>query len=110
MKTADLKQSYLPMSESAFYILLSLETPRHGYGIILHVEDITGGRLRLGPGTIYGTLSRFEKDSLIQTAGEEDRRKIYAITAAGTEILRSEVARIGELWKNGKKYGGNGND
>lgn len=110
MNTEELIQTYLPMSESAFYILLSLETPRHGYGVILHVEEITGGRLRLGAGTIYGTLSRFEKDGLIQPAGEEDRRKIYAITEAGETLLRSEVERIGELWENGKRFGGDGND
>jgi len=46
---------YLPMTETAFYILLSLTEPRHGYGIVKHVEEITGARIRLGSGTVYGT-------------------------------------------------------
>ncbi|MBN2049558.1 MAG: helix-turn-helix transcriptional regulator [Spirochaetales bacterium] len=94
------------MSESAFYILLALKEPRHGYGIILHVEEITDGRIRLGPGTIYGTLSRFEKDGLIQPIEETDRRKTYLITLRGRELLKAELQRLEELYKNGTSDGG----
>lgn len=96
-----LKKAYLPMSESGFYILLSLSEPRHGYGIILHVKDITGNRINLGAGTIYGTLTRFEKDKLIEPAGEEDRRKLYKITETGRWLLQQEMNRIDEMYTNG---------
>lgn len=94
-------KAYLPMSETGFYILLSLNEPRHGYGIILHVKDITGGRINLGAGTIYGTLTKFEKDSLIEPSGEEDRRKLYRITEKGKWLLEQEMRRIDEMYVNG---------
>ncbi|PYG87818.1 DNA-binding PadR family transcriptional regulator [Ruminiclostridium sufflavum DSM 19573] len=98
----ELKRSYLPMSESAFYILLSLKKePRHGYGIILYVKEITHNRITLGAGTIYGTLTKFEKDALIVTAGEEDRRKLYKLTGEGAWLLEQEMKRIDELYNNG---------
>jgi DNA-binding PadR family transcriptional regulator len=97
----ELKKSYLPMSESAYYILLSLKNPRHGYGIILYVKEITQNRITLGAGTIYGTLTKFEKDKLIVSAGEEDRRKLYKHTDDGVWLLEQELKRIDELFKNG---------
>jgi DNA-binding PadR family transcriptional regulator len=96
-----LKKAYLPMSESAYYILLSLKNPRHGYGIILYVKEITKNRITLGAGTIYGTLTKFEKDKLIVSAGEEDRRKLYKLTDDGVWLLEEELKRIDELYKNG---------
>jgi len=94
-------KAYLPMSESAYYILLSLKEPRHGYGIILYVKEITHGRIILGAGTIYGTLTKFEKDKLIVPAGEEERRKIYKLTEDGSWLLEQELKRIDELFNNG---------
>ncbi len=106
-----LKKAYMPMSESAYYILLSLKEPRHGYGIILHVKEITGDRISLGAGTIYGTLTKFEKDRLIESAGEEDRRKIYKLTEDGLWLLKQELTRIDELFANGHSVlEGSGND
>jgi len=93
-----LNKSYLPMSESGYYILLSLNEPMHGYGIILHVKEITKGRISLGAGTIYGTLTKFEKDKLIETAGEEDRRKLYKLTETGSQLLKQELERIDEMY------------
>lgn len=101
MKLTAVQQAYLPMSETAYYILLSLTAPRHGYGIMQHVENITGGRLVLGPGTLYGSLSRMEKDGLIRVAAEEERRKVYVITEAGRMVLQAELARLRELVANG---------
>lgn len=98
---ADVHKAYLPMSETAYYILLSLVEARHGYGIMQHVEQLTAGRLQLGPGTLYGTLARMEKDGIIQVAAEEHRRKVYAITDAGRELLRAELERLRELVANG---------
>ncbi|ASS67153.1 MULTISPECIES: PadR family transcriptional regulator [unclassified Paenibacillus] len=97
--------SYSPMSETAFYTLLSLLEVRHGYGIMQHVEELTGGRIRLGAGTIYGSLSRMDKDGLIAAVAEEERRKLYRITDAGKAVLGKEIDRIGELYHNAKKAG-----
>ena len=103
MDIARLKNEYLPMSETAFYMLLSLNEVRHGYGIMQHVEELTGRRIRLGAGTVYGTLSRMEKDGLIRAVAEVERRKLYQITPAGVELLKAEASRIRELYENGRK-------
>ncbi len=103
MESGKLYRQYLPMSETAYYILLSLMETRHGYGIIQFVEELTKGRIRLGPGTIYGSLSRMEKDGLIQAEAEEDRRKLYRITSSGKGLLKLEIARLQELYENAKK-------
>ncbi len=89
-----LRKKYIPMTETAFYILMALREPLHGYGIILKVEDLTKGRMRIGAGTIYGTLSKMEKDKLIVVVGTEDRRKIYQHTASGKDLLEEEVGRL----------------
>lgn len=102
----ELIKAYLPMSESAYYILLSLINPRHGYGIILYVKEITHNRIKLGAGTIYGTLTKFENDKLIMPMGEEDRRKLYKLTEDGEWLLGQEINRIDELFNNGHKYFG----
>ncbi|MDM8534905.1 PadR family transcriptional regulator [Clostridiaceae bacterium HSG29] len=99
-----IQEAYLPMSETAYFILLSLTTEKHGYGIIQYVEKITNGRLHIGAGTIYGTLSKFEKDNLIKLVGEKERRKIYKITETGNLLLQSEIRRIEELFKCAKDY------
>lgn len=102
MNIEQIKKKYLPMTETAFYILISLKKSRHGYGIIKHVEDITKSRIKLGAGTIYGTLSKMEKDSLIISVDEEDRRKVYKLTDNGEKIILLELERLNELLLNGK--------
>jgi DNA-binding PadR family transcriptional regulator len=94
------RNRYLPMSETMFYILLSLREARHGYAIMQHVKELTGGRVVLGAGTVYSSLGKLEGDGLIDAVAEEDRRKIYKITSVGSAILREEAARIAELYKN----------
>lgn len=96
-------EKYLPMTETAYYILLSLYKPRHGYGIMQHVRNITHGRVKIGPGTIYGTLAKMEQDGLIEAVAEQDRRKIYLICRLGKELLKKEIKRLQELVANGKQ-------
>jgi DNA-binding PadR family transcriptional regulator len=103
MEIGRLKKEYLPMTETAFYMLLSLSETRHGYGIMQHVEELTAGRIRLGAGTVYGTLSRMEKDGLIGAVQEVERRKLYRITPLGNELLKAEAGRIKELHENCKR-------
>lgn len=100
---AHIKKVYVPMTETGFYILLSLQKPNHGYGIVQLVENITNGEIRLTPGTMYGSLSKMEKDGLIQFVKEEEKRKIYVITDLGTEVLQLELKRIKRLYKNSQE-------
>lgn len=94
-----IKKVYVPMTETAFYILLCLKKPNHGYGIVQTVEKLTEGAIRLAPGTMYGSLSKMEKDGLIQFVREEDKRKIYQITELGMEVLQIELKRIERLYR-----------
>jgi DNA-binding PadR family transcriptional regulator len=95
--------SYLPMSETAFYILLSLTEPRHGYGIMQYVSELTNNRIRLGAGTLYGSISKMEKDGIIHFVSEENKRKTYTITVTGRKLLDREEERITELYMNANK-------
>ncbi|XHY44938.1 PadR family transcriptional regulator [Psychrobacillus sp. L3] len=96
--------SYIPMTETAFYILLSLSEPRHGYGIIKHVEEITKGRLVLGSGTIYGTLKKMQRDYIVKVYADELRKTIYEISEIGKTLIRNEISRLKELHTNALMY------
>ena len=94
-----IRKVYVPMTETAFYILLCLKEPNHGYGIVQRVESLTDGAVRLAPGTMYGSLSTMEKDGLIRFVREEEKRKIYQITDLGSEVLQIELKRIERLYR-----------
>lgn len=94
-----IKKVYVPMTETAFFILLCLQKPNHGYGVVQTVEKLTDGAVRLAPGTMYGSLSKMEKDGLIRFVREEDKRKLYQITQLGSEVLQLERKRIERLYK-----------
>lgn len=97
-----LKRIYIPMTETGFYILFCLRDENHGYNIGQQVKQMTGGELSISPGTMYGSLSKMEKDGLISFLREEDKRKFYRITELGNEILELELQRIERLYKNSK--------
>ncbi len=86
------------LTEVAFYILLSLYEPRHGYGIMQFVEEITDGRLKMGAGTLYGALNILQEKRWIalykNTAG---RKKEYLITEDGKAAAEKERARLKQL-------------
>jgi DNA-binding PadR family transcriptional regulator len=93
------RKVYVPMTETGFYILYCLQKENHGYGIVQTVEKLTDGEIRLAPGTMYGSLSKMEKDGLIKFVREEEKRKLYVITALGAEVLELELKRIRRLYK-----------
>lgn len=97
-----IKRVYLPMTESAFYILFALQEERHGYEITQRTKELTAGQVVISPGTMYGTLSKMEKDGLIVFVREMEKRKLYRITDLGQEVLAIELARIERLYKNSK--------
>ena len=97
-------KKYIPMTETAFYILLSLTKPRHGYGIVKHVEEISCSRLRLGSGTVYGTLTKMQKDGIITVFADEERKTVYEITDIGKILILAEINRLKELHQNALLY------
>lgn len=97
-----IKRIYAPMTESAFYILYCLQSPQHGYGINQQVKQMTAGTVTISAGTMYGTLSKMEKDGLIKFICEEEKRKLYQITELGKEVLTLEMNRIERLYRNSK--------
>ena len=97
---AKIKRVYVPMTETGFYILFCLQDEMHGYSITQKVREMTCGDVEIGPGTMYGSLGKMEKDGLISFVREEEKRKIYAITETGREVLDLEISRIKRLYKN----------
>ena len=96
---AHIRKVYVPMTETAFCILWCLQSPNHGYGVVQTVERLTDGAIKLAPGTMYGSLAKMEKDGLIRFVREEEKRKLYEITALGREVLQTEIARIERLYR-----------
>lgn len=94
----------IALTESTYYILLSLFTPHHGYGIMQRTEQMSGGRVRLAAGTLYGALTSLcDKGWIVPLAAtEESRKKEYKLTDKGRSVLRREVARLRELVNNGE--------
>ena len=97
-----IKKVYVPMTETGFYILFCLREEMHGYNIGLKVKEMTNNELSISPGTMYGTLSKMEKDGLISFVKEENKRKIYIITDLGRDVLDLELKRIERLYRNSK--------
>ncbi len=91
-----------PMTEAAYYILLALTKPGHGYGMMARIKELSGGRISMGPGTLYGVLSRMSKEGLIRLTEEKDRRKNYEITETGRQALLAEYRRLKQLVFDGK--------
>jgi len=92
------------LTEAVYYILLSLVQPMHGYGIMQNVEKLSGGRLRLAAGTLYGAISTMQEKGWIfaLSADGDSRKKEYMITDTGREVLRAEYSRLKELVENGR--------
>lgn len=95
----------LPLSRSQLYLLLAIqEGERHGYAVKKRVEELSGGVVKMGPGTLYAAIQRAEKQGLIRESDqrppeEEDQRqrRYYALTALGREALAAEVDRLGDF-------------
>ena len=98
----------LPLTEAVYYILLSLIEPMHGYGIMQNVETLSGGRVRLAAGTLYGAINTLlERGWITALPGARDsRKKEYQITDLGKEAVAAEITRLQELLKNGRQIMG----
>lgn len=91
-----------PMTEATYYILLALMKPGHGYGMMQRIKELSAGRIEMGPGTLYGVLTRMSKEGLIRLTSEEARRKNYSITDEGKQALHIEYQRLKQLVNDGK--------
>ncbi len=90
---------FLPMTETTYYIMLSLVEPLHGYGIMQQVKTLSDGHVDIAPGTMYGALENLKKQGLINLVAEDDekRRKIYSLTELGQQVLRMDFQRMKNL-------------
>lgn len=93
---------YLPLTEATYYILVALVEPLHGYGVMQKVETISDGTVTIGPGTLYGAFTSLEKEGLIKMVKEEERRKSYALTAKGRQVLAEQIRRLEIMNNNGQ--------
>ena len=98
-------QDNIVLTEATYYILLALYSPRHGYGIMQEVEEMSNGRVRLAAGTLYGVLSSMVDKGWIKQLPIDSgsRKKNYQITDLGLQVLKNEVERLRELFTNGDK-------
>ncbi|UCC16472.1 MAG: PadR family transcriptional regulator [Dehalococcoidales bacterium] len=94
-------KKYLPLSEATYYIMLALINPLHGYGVMQEIEKLSQGTVKVGPGTLYGVFSTLEKQTLIYRVKEDDRRKYYALTPKGKEVLKEQIGRLKIMTDNG---------
>ena len=92
------------LTEAVYYILLSLFTPLHGYGIMQKVDQLSSGRVKLAAGTLYGAINTMlEKGWIRALPGERNsRRKEYEITGLGKDTVANELFRLRELLTNGE--------
>lgn len=92
------------MTEAVYYILLSLYQPMHGYAIMQNISHISNGRVKLGPGTLYGAINTLLEKGWIQACvhTEPSRKKEYKITNLGKAALSQELERLKELLDNGR--------
>ena len=87
------------LTETTFFVLLSVYLPNHGYGIMQFIENETRGRLSLGAGTLYGAINTLIKKGWIVPYGDgnNSRKKEYMISDLGKEITRLELERLKQL-------------
>ena len=98
-------EAMLPLTPAVFHILLALvDGERHGYSIMQEITARTEGQMRMGPGTLYGSIKRMLADGLIVESGErpdaaldDERRRYYRLTDRGQRVVRAEAARLAQL-------------
>ena len=98
-------ETLLPLTPAVFYILLALaDCERHGYGIMQEIIAHTNGKVRMGPGTLYGSIKRMQADGLIEEQGprpgrcsDDERRRYYCLTDFGRRVARAEAQRLAQL-------------
>ena len=101
----------LPLPSAVFHILIALaDGDRHGYAIMQDVAERTGGKLRLSPGTLYGSIKKMLEQGWIdevraKSSGDDERRRYYRLTKLGRRIAEAEASRLADLLKQARAYG-----
>ncbi|WP_438433638.1 PadR family transcriptional regulator [Gorillibacterium sp. sgz500922] len=92
------------LTDPAYYILISLLTPRHGYGIMKYISELTGEEVTMGPATLYTLIKKMQKDGyLVLNGEEEERRKVYSLTDQGKSIIGKEIERRSRMAEHGRR-------
>ena len=97
------REQFQTLTEPMYYILLALLEECCGVDIMDKVEKISQGRVKVGPGTLYAMLSKFEKNKIIRLTEEEGRRKSYIITESGMKMLKKEYDRLKIMTGDGRR-------
>ena len=94
-------------TRAEFHVLLALlDGPRHGYGLMQDVEKLSGGRMQLGPGTLYTAIRRLRESGLIgETDPDDERRRCYKLTRKGRVVVEEEARRLHDLVRLARKRG-----
>lgn len=103
-------EEFLPLTPAMFHILLALaDRERHGYHIMQEVDERTEGKMKLGPGTLYGAIKRLLADGLIEETEErpdpemdDERRRYYRLTDFGFRVAAAEAERLSKLVKTAR--------
>lgn len=103
-------QDYLPLNHADFHIMLALaDEERHGYAIMLHVEELTEGSTRLGPGTLYTSIKRLLASGMLEESGDrpdpeldDQRRRYYRLTKLGRKVLAAEIQRMERMLRHAR--------
>ncbi len=98
-------EAFLPLTPAVFHILLALaDSERHGYGIMQEIARRTDGAMRMGPGTLYGSIKRMLADGLIEASDErpdpaldDERRRYYRLTDFGQRVAQAEAQRLAQV-------------
>lgn len=97
------REKNIPLTETTFYILLSLLEPGHGYAIMQKVEELSKGEVKIAAGTMYGAIENLMKSKYIkQVPSNDNRRKVYLITEEGRRILKLDLERIEHMTRIAK--------
>lgn len=98
------REQFQTLTEPMYYILLALTEECCGVDVMDKVEQLSAGRVKVGPGTLYAMLSKFEDNHVIQRTAEEGRKKWYRITETGIEMLKQEYERLLTMVADGQRY------
>src|SRR5437667_8392142 len=106
-------ETMLPLTPAVFHVLLALaEGERHGYAIMREVAESTHGRIKMGPGTLYGTVKRLLEARLIEESDErpdpemdDERRRYYRLAGLGQRVLKAEALRYAEMAEVARRKG-----
>ena len=98
------REQFQTLTKPMYYILLALLEECCGVDIMERVSELSGGRVKVGPGTLYAMLSRFEENAIIRLTAEEGRRKSYIISEAGKQMLLKEYNRLKQMAEDGAPY------